>query len=75
MLRRVIKKEEFFYDIEYNISSTGKLERGFYTRIEYDDGFIWIDSKGRDLTVFGKSEPLELKYKPIKKVDDITSGF
>ena len=52
MLKKVINKTEYFYDIQEEISTTGRNHtRGLYIKIDFNDNkFIWIDGKGREIT-------------------------
>lgn len=49
-LKKIVKKEELFFDKSYEISSTGGARHGVYTRLTLEDGFVWLNAKGEDVT-------------------------
>ncbi len=64
MLKKIISKEEFFLDKEGQISGTGGVPRGLYTRIDFGTGVVWYDRKMQDVT-YGWGDTLEEKYNSI----------
>ena len=71
--KKVIKTSEYFLDIEKQISSSGGLSRGFYTRkLVGNDGaedevkIIWLDHRGTNVTDYGYGEKLEKLYQDAK---------
>jgi len=86
MLKQIIKTEEFFYDIEAEVSSVpGALKRGVYKRVLFSGGFAWFESKkGIDITEFSAGKLLEEKYQEhqehlkneeIQRVEQIKKAF
>ena len=63
MLKKLIKKEELFYDIPARISAGRGISRGLYIRIEYNNGVSWFNQKGTE--VFDWNEKLEEMYKKV----------